>query len=140
MSASSEHPATSGIGPPAQLAALASVVTHVRPDTITDDAVSLPNPPAFEEAVAYRDANLPPSSAAASAVTIVRGAAFWELGFPFWSEKEFYYLVLSELSPMGTYLLMRTELSSIMDLMELLTIIEPGHSLMTIWKVANESW
>jgi hypothetical protein len=127
-------------GPPTAASVISASTVHIRPDTLPDSGVALPNLPSFADALIARNAVLPQSAAAAAAVEIHRGVAFWDLGFPYWNEEQFYNLVMFELSPQGRYIIMRSELRTTRDLVELLEVVEPTHSLITILKVAHGTW
>jgi len=134
-----KSPEPAETGPPSASSSVSSSPAVSVRDTIPDSAVALPYLPSFAEALLARNAVLPPISTTSSAVNGKRGAAFWDLGYPYWSSEQFYNLVLSELTPQGQYIIFNTELQSITDLLDILAVIAPKHSLRAIWYAVNET-
>jgi len=99
---------------------------------------AIPNLPSFAEVLLARNAALPPATASASAAAVLRGVAFWDLGFPYWTPPEFYNLVMSELDPFAQSVVLQTDVRSLRDFLEILAIVAPKHSLPAIWEAANE--
>jgi len=97
-----------------------------------------PNLPAFADALMARNADLPPSTSSASAATVDRGVAFWDLGWPFWNPQAFYQLVMSELDPFAQTVIMQTDVKTLGDFLEILAIVAPNHSLPLLWEAANQ--